>query len=56
METISAGLTSLLVLVTLSSQAQPEHSSPSAHHDAVDERGDNGMGFSHKMTAIIFIS
>ena len=50
MKTILAYLTALLLLTTLSSQAQHEHSSPTAHHDAVDERGDKGMGFSHKMT------
>ena len=50
MKTIVACLAALLVLTTLSSQAEPEHSSPASHHDAVDERGDTGMGFSHKMT------
>ena len=50
MKTILAGLAALLLLATLPLQAQHEHSSPSTHHDAVDERGDKGMGFSHKMT------
>ena len=57
MKTILGYLGALLSLITLSSQAQHEHPAPSpasspdsAHHDAVDERGDKGMGFSHKMT------
>ncbi len=41
-------------LATLSSPAQHQHPGPSPsadpHLDAVDERGDKGMGFSHKMT------
>ncbi|MFL6520499.1 MAG: hypothetical protein ACJ8NS_09805 [Chthoniobacterales bacterium] len=57
MKTILSLLLALLVLPILSSSAQTEHSSASpsstshsAHHDAVDERGDKGMGFSHHMT------
>jgi hypothetical protein len=57
MKTILGYLGALLSLTILSSQAQHEHpaassasSHDSAHLDAVDERGDKGMGFSHKMT------
>jgi TusA-related sulfurtransferase len=57
MTTILRGLLAFLILPIVSSLAQHAHpaespgSSPSSpHHDAVDERGDQGMGFSHKMT------